>query len=224
MKEVAVFLSASETHNKKNVNKTIADDAGRVRGGHRRRRWRRACACAPTSRRCTAARTRARSTRSKVVELCRGAARRSACYQVSLGDTIGVATPRQVRDVLERRAGGWRRSRRSRCTSTTRAARRWRTCSSPSSMGITTVDTASVGWAAVPTRPAPRGNLATEDVVYMLHGMGIEHGHRSRRAGGLLVEARRCRRARDAVEVHQGGAGGARQGVDALDIGRVGAR
>ena len=100
MKEVAVFMSASETHNKKNVNKTIAETLAAF-ARRCRPRWRPGCACAPTSRRSSAARTRAPSIPARRVELCR-ALRALGCYQVSLGDTIGVANPRQVRDVLSR--------------------------------------------------------------------------------------------------------------------------
>src|SRR6185369_12776095 len=100
MKEVAVFMSASETHNKKNINKTIAQTLAAFR---------------ETVPPALAAGLRVRAYVStvygcpyegavdpnKALELCREL-RALGCYQVSLGDTIGVANPRQVRDVLTR--------------------------------------------------------------------------------------------------------------------------
>ena len=174
MKEIAVFLSASETHNKKNVNKTIAATLEAFRETVPPGAGARACGCAPTSRRCTAARTRAPSIRRKAVELCR-ALRALGCYQISLGDTIGVANPRQVRDVLTRVLAEIPRPR-WRCTSTTRAARRWPTSWSSVELGITTVDAALGGLGGCPYAPGASGNVATEDVVYMLEGMGVRTG------------------------------------------------
>ena len=100
MKEIAVFMSASETHNKKNVNKTIAATLEAFRD---------------TVPPALAAGLKVRAYVStvygcpyegpvdpaKAVELCREL-RALGCYQISLGDTIGVANPRQVRDVLTR--------------------------------------------------------------------------------------------------------------------------
>src|SRR5688572_9524344 len=100
MREVAVFLSASETHNKKNVNKTIAQtldafqevmDPAREAGVPVR-------AYVSTVYGCP---YEGRVDVDKVLELVTRL-RQLGCYQVSLGDTIGVATPRQVEAVLRR--------------------------------------------------------------------------------------------------------------------------
>src|SRR5690606_25710888 len=99
MREIAVFLSASETHNKKNINKTIAETLD---------------AFADVVPPALAAGLRVRAYVStvfgcpyegdvapgKTVELMR-VLRDMGVYQVSLGDTIGVANPRQVGEVLE---------------------------------------------------------------------------------------------------------------------------
>ena len=100
MREVAVFMSASETHNKKNVNKTIAETLAAFRdtvppalaAGLRVRAYVSTVYGCPYEGAVDPA---------KALELCR-ALRELGCYQVSLGDTIGVANPRQVRDVLGR--------------------------------------------------------------------------------------------------------------------------
>ena len=98
--EIAVFLSASETHNKKNVNKTIAatleafrgDRAAGAGAGLRVRAYVSTVFGCPYE---------GAVDPRKALELCR-ALRALGCYQVSLGDTIGVGNPRQVRDVLAR--------------------------------------------------------------------------------------------------------------------------
>jgi hydroxymethylglutaryl-CoA lyase len=173
MKEVAVFMSASETHNKKNINKTIAQTL---------------VAFQDTVPPALAAGLRVRAYVStvygcpyegavdpgKAVELCR-ALKALGCYQVSLGDTIGVATPRQVRDVLARVlreipapevAVHFHDTRGTALANILVAVE----------MGITTVDSALGGLGGCPYAPGASGNVATEDVVYMLEGMGVRTG------------------------------------------------
>ena len=105
------------------------------------------------------------------------------CYEVSLGDTIGVGTPR--RHPGDDRAGRRRRAGRERSPSisTTPTARRspisWRPGVRASPSWISRWP----GSAAVPMRRAPAGNVASEDVLYMLEGLGIETRRRSRRLG-----------------------------------------
>ena len=173
MTEVAVFMSASETHNKKNINKTIAQTL---------------VAFQDTVPPALAAGLRVRAYVStvygcpyegavdpgKAVELCR-ALKALGCYQVSLGDTIGVATPRQVRDVLARVlreipapevAVHFHDTRGTALANILVAVE----------MGITTVDSALGGLGGCPYAPGASGNVATEDVVYMLEGMGVRTG------------------------------------------------
>ena len=97
--------------------------------------------------------------------------------QLSLGDTIGVGHRRAregARRGLRRRRAwaptGWR------CTSTTPTARRWPTRSPRSRPASPPSTPAPAASAAAPTRSRATGNLATEDLVWMLTGLGIEHG------------------------------------------------
>jgi len=92
MREVAVFMSASETHNKKNVNKTIAQtlDAFRETVPPALAAGLRVRAYVSTVYGCP---YEGAVDPAKALELCR-ALRALGCYQVSLGDTIGVATPK----------------------------------------------------------------------------------------------------------------------------------
>jgi hydroxymethylglutaryl-CoA lyase len=173
MREVAVFLSASETHNKKNVNKTIAETltafeeviAPAKAAGARVRAYVSTVFGCPYEGPVDPARVIA-----LVKEL-----RERGVYQVSLGDTIGVGTPRQVSSVLEQVlaiapieeiAVHFHDTRGTALANVLVAV----------GLGITTVDSAIGGLGGCPYAPGASGNLATEDVVYMLHGMGIETG------------------------------------------------
>ena len=96
--------------------------------------------------------------------------------ELSLGDTIGVATPNQVVDVLgllltsgiavERLAVHFHDTRGTALANVLMALQ----------MGITTVDAAAGGLGGCPYAPGAAGNLATEDLLYMLHGIGISTG------------------------------------------------
>jgi hydroxymethylglutaryl-CoA lyase len=173
MQEVAVFMSASETHNKKNVNKTIAATLAAFRD---------------TVPPALAAGLRVRAYVStvygcpyegavdpgKAVELCH-ALRALGCYQVSLGDTIGVATPRQVRDVLSRVLADIPAPEVAVHFHDTRGTALANILVAVE-MGITTIDSALGGLGGCPYAPGASGNVATEDVIYMLEGMGVRTG------------------------------------------------
>jgi hydroxymethylglutaryl-CoA lyase len=173
MKEVAVFLSASETHNKKNVNKTIADTLAAFDD------------VVPAA---LAAKVPVRAYVStvfgcpyegdvdpeKAVELV-GRLRDMGVYQVSLGDTIGVANPAQTEDVLGRVLAKHPAeviAVHFHDTQGTALAN----CLVALQMGITTIDAAAGGLGGCPYAPGASGNLATEDVVAMLHAMGVKTG------------------------------------------------
>ncbi|MBV9712968.1 MAG: hydroxymethylglutaryl-CoA lyase, partial [Ktedonobacteraceae bacterium] len=96
--------------------------------------------------------------------------------ELSLGDTIGVATPDQVVDILslffsegisvEHLAVHFHDTRGTALANVLMALQ----------MGISTVDAAAGGLGGCPYAPGAAGNLATEDLLYMLHGMGISTG------------------------------------------------
>ncbi len=98
------------------------------------------------------------------------------CAQLSLGDTIGVATPGQVEAVLRAFAAGGVPFHRlgvhfhdtyGQALANTYAALR---------AGVSTVDSSAGGLGGCPYAKSATGNLATEDLVWMLDGLGIEHG------------------------------------------------
>lgn len=173
MQEIAVFMSASETHNKKNVNKTIAETLVAFED------------VVPAA---LAANVQVRAYVSTVfgcpyegevdperaVELV-GKLRDLGVYQVSLGDTIGVANPLQTEDVLGRVLAKHPASSIAvhfHDTQGTALAN----CLVAMQMGITTIDSAAGGLGGCPYAPGASGNLATEDVVAMLHSMGVKTG------------------------------------------------
>ncbi len=108
--------------------------------------------------------------------------------ELSLGDTIGVATPDQVVRVLdllltkgnipvERLAVHFHDTRGTALANVLMALQ----------MGVSIVDSAAGGLGGCPYAPGAAGNLATEDLLYMLHGMGISTGV----SLGKVVEATR---------------------------------
>lgn len=173
MKEIAVFLSASETHSKKNINKTIAEALATFDE------------IIPHA---LAAKVPVRAYVSTVfgcpyegdvdpeatVRLTEQL-REMGVYQVSLGDTIGVANPAQVEDVLTRvlaRTPAEDIAVHFHDTQGTALAN----CLVSLQMGITTIDASAGGLGGCPYAPGAAGNLATEDVVAMLHSMNVQTG------------------------------------------------
>ncbi len=97
------------------------------------------------------------------------------CYEVSLGDTIGVGTPGQVApllDTLLARIPSKKLAVHFHDTYGQALANILRSIS----YGISTVDSSVGGLGGCPYADGATGNVATEDVVYMLHGMGIDTG------------------------------------------------
>ncbi|MBW4965768.1 hydroxymethylglutaryl-CoA lyase [Pseudoalteromonas sp. CR1] len=97
------------------------------------------------------------------------------CYEVSLGDTIGVGTAKKVTQLIElllmhidssKLAVHFHDTYGQALTNIYAAL----------SLGISTVDAAVAGLGGCPYAKGASGNVATEDVVYLLQGLGIEHG------------------------------------------------
>jgi len=101
--------------------------------------------------------------------------KRRGVYQISLGDTIGVGTPRQVGEVLAKVLAAVPASDLAVHFHDTRGTALANILVSLE-LGITTIDSAIGGLGGCPYAPGASGNVATEDVVYMLHGMGIRTG------------------------------------------------
>jgi len=173
MREVAVFLSASETHNKKNVNKTIADT---MRAFEEVIAPARAAGVAVRAYLSTAfgCPYEGDVDPAVVVSMCREL-RAMGVYQVSVSDTIGVANPAQVEDVLSRVLEEVPLDAVAvhfHDTQGTALAN----CVTAMQLGVTTIDSSVGGLGGCPYAPGAAGNLATDDLVAMLSSMGIETG------------------------------------------------
>lgn len=92
--------------------------------------------------------------------------------EISLGDTIGVATPRQVDEVLGLFPDKSKLAAHFHDTRGTAIAN----CLHAIEHGVKTVDSSAGGLGGCPYAKGASGNLATEDLLYMLHGMGFSTG------------------------------------------------
>jgi hydroxymethylglutaryl-CoA lyase len=171
--EIAVFVSASETHNLKNVNKTVAQT---LKGFEP--------VIGPAVERGIAVRgyvsTMWGCPYEGDVDPARGLMLAkellsAGCYQVSLGDTIGVGTPIQTQRIVELFAREIPLEKVALHLHDTRGTALANVLAGLQ-MGITTFDASVAGLGGCPYAPGAAGNLATEDLVYTLHGMGIETG------------------------------------------------
>lgn len=173
VREIAVFISASETHNKKNVNKTIAETLGAFeetlesagQAGVRVRGYVSTVWGCPFEGDIDP--QRAVAIARRLVEM--------GCYQVSLGDTIGVGTPRQTERICKMALDQVRAERIALHMHDTRGTALANVLVALAA-GIRDFDASVGGLGGCPYAPGAAGNLATEDLVYMLHGMGITTG------------------------------------------------
>jgi hydroxymethylglutaryl-CoA lyase len=97
------------------------------------------------------------------------------CYEVSLGDTIGVGTPRKARELLRAVAGSVPIAHLAMHFHDT-YGQALANLYAGMEEGARVIDSAAGGLGGCPYAPGATGNVATEDVVYMLEGMGIATG------------------------------------------------
>lgn len=182
MREIAVLASASATHNKKNLNKTVEDtlaECAEVVGlalaeGIRVRGYVSTVWGCPFEGDVNP--SAAVAIARKFVEM--------GCYQVALSDTIGVGTPRQTERILRSMLDELPSDRLAMHMHDTRGTALANVVVGLE-MGLRDFDASVGGLGGCPYAPGAAGNLATEDLVFMLRGMGVETGIDLRR----LVEA-----------------------------------
>ncbi|ASS75884.1 hydroxymethylglutaryl-CoA lyase [Tumebacillus algifaecis] len=171
--EVAVFMSSTEMHNKKNINKSIDETfpvlkevvdealkAGKIVRGYLSTVF--GCPYEGV-------------TDVKQVVYVSEKLLEMGIHELSLGDTIGVANPRQVQEVLDVLLKTIPKDKLAMHFHDTRGTAMANVLASLE-MGITTFDGALGGLGGCPYAPGASGNLATDDLLYMLHGMGIKTG------------------------------------------------
>ena len=171
--EVAIFAAASESFSRKNINCSIAESLKRFE---------------PVISAASALEIPVRGYVSCVVgcpyegEIDPAAAAAVArtladmgCYEVSLGDTIGVGTPASIRRLLEaclRQLPAKRLAGHYHDTYGMAIANIYASLE----LGIATFDASVAGLGGCPYARGASGNVASEDVVYLMHGLGIETG------------------------------------------------
>jgi hydroxymethylglutaryl-CoA lyase len=171
--EVAIFGAASEAFSRKNINCSIAESLERFR---------------PVADAARAANIQVRGYISCVVGCpyegevkpdtvaeVAAALHGMGCYEVSLGDTIGVGTPAKTQAMIEACAkrvpidklAGHYHDTYGQALANIYASME---------LGVATFDTSVAGLGGCPYAAGASGNVATEDVVYLLNGLGIETG------------------------------------------------
>lgn len=173
IEEVAVFVSASETHNRKNVNKTVAETLSAfedvvgpaVAAGMRCRGYVSTLWGCPYE---------GEVDPVEGLKIARWLIERG-CYQIALGDTIGVGTPLQTRRILELFLQELAPEQIALHLHDTRGTALANVLVGLE-LGIRNFDASVAGLGGCPYAPGAAGNLATEDLVYTLEGMGIDTG------------------------------------------------
>ena len=171
--EVAIFGAASEAFSRKNINCSIAESLERFR---------------PVVSTAKNSNVKVRGYIScvlgcpyegdidpqRVAEVA-AALFDMGCYEISLGDTIGVGTPAKAKAMIEacgkrvpvERLAGHYHDTYGQALANIYASLE---------MGVGTFDASIAGLGGCPYAKGATGNVATEDVVYLLHGMGIKTG------------------------------------------------
>ncbi len=188
-KEVSIFTAASESFNRKNINCSIAESMDRFE---------------PVLAMARENGIKVRGYVSTVIgcpyegdiepQAVAGVAERLAamgCYEISLGDTIGVGTPLKAQRMLEAVAAKVPMERLAVHFHDTygQALTNIHACLQ---LGAAVVDASVAGLGGCPYAKGATGNVATEDVLYLLTGLGMETGvdmDRLLEAGAYISEA-----------------------------------
>lgn len=169
--DVAVFAAASETFSRKNINQGIEESLA----GYK-----------VVTERALAAGLRVRGYLStafgcpyegavpvaKVIDITERLLA-TGVFEVSVSDTIGIAHPGQVRQVLEALVSRVPANRLALHFHDTRGTALANVLAALP-YGVTTFDASAGGLGGCPYAPGAAGNLATEDLIYMLDGLGIK--------------------------------------------------
>jgi len=173
LKEVAVFASASETFSQRNIKCSIADSLDRysevcrvaLQNSLRVRGYVSCVAGCPFE-----GPVSPESVLMVATELLE-----MGCYEISLGDTIGVGSPNGIELLLRRLLTSFPSSKFAVHFHDT-----WGLALAnilvALQAGISVIDSSAAGLGGCPYAPGATGNVATEDVLHMLHVMGIETG------------------------------------------------
>jgi hydroxymethylglutaryl-CoA lyase len=171
--EVAIFGAASESFSKSNINCSIAESIQRFEGVIRmaRQNKRKVRGYLSVAFGCP---YEGKVSEKKVIELVR-AYLKMGIYEVSIGDTIGVATPKQVTSLLKKLKRATPLKKIAMHFHDTRGTALANVLASLE-CGVKVFDASFGGLGGCPYARGASGNLATDDLIYMLHGMGLKTG------------------------------------------------
>lgn len=187
--EIAVFAAASERFSQKNIRCSIDESLSRYRAvvafareKNRHARGYVSCAFGCPFEGSVATQSVVRVARA-LVDL--------GCYEVSIGDTIGVGTPRAAREIIGAVAQeiGVAKVAIHFHDTYGQALANILACLE---IGVTSIDSSAAGLGGCPFAPGAAGNVATEAVIYMLSGLGFDTGVDLRRlvaAGEFICAA-----------------------------------
>lgn len=171
--EVSVFLSASETHNLKNVNRSIAESLAGLEPvlGRAREVGLRCEGVIATSFGCH---YEGEVPAERVIDIA-ARLRDLGCAEVGFGDTTGMANPRQVGEFFAAARGRLEGAELTAHFHNTRGQGLANVLAALE-RGISSYESSFGELGGCPVPPGSTGNVSTEDVVSMLHEMGIETG------------------------------------------------
>jgi len=173
VEEVAVFTAASEAFNRRNINASIDESLARFQAVFERARDARIAVRGYVST-VLGCPYQGAVAIPEVVRVAR-ALHGAGCYEISLGDTIGTGTPAAARAMVAAVAAEVPVTALAVHFHDTRgqALANIYACLE---LGVRVIDASVAGLGGCPYAAGASGNVASEDVVYMLHGMGVETG------------------------------------------------
>ena len=173
VKEIAVFTATSNTFNQRNINATVDESLVRIEevmkvanaNGIRTRGYISTVFGCPYE------------GKTSLEELKRVAHKLQefGVYEISLGDTIGIANPRQVEEVINFITKDFKKDFFSMHFHDTRGMAVANILTSLE-MGMTSFDSSAAGLGGCPYAVGASGNVATEDLYFLFHSMGIDTG------------------------------------------------
>jgi isopropylmalate/homocitrate/citramalate synthase len=173
VRHIAIFAAASETFSTRNINQTIDESLETYRAVIAEAQARRIPVRGYLST-CFGCPFEGHVPPRKVADVARRLLELGV-WQVAISDTIGVAHPVQVGEVLDAVTRHVPLDALALHLHDTRGTALANVLAGLQ-YGVTTFDSAAGGLGGCPYAPGASGNLATEDLLYMLHGMGIQTG------------------------------------------------
>ncbi len=173
LKEVAVFAACSETFSKKNINCSIEESFQRFEAVMKLAKKNKLKVRGYLST-CFGCPFEGEVSETKVVQLA-DRMQQMGVYEISIGDTIGVAHPGQIKSLFKKLSKKIQLKKLAGHFHDTRGLALANILAS-FELGVRTFDTSLGGLGGCPYAPGASGNVATEDVIYMFDGLGVKTG------------------------------------------------